>query len=100
MRFREIPPLLCHFQDIQVGYETKAAFHSYRTTLPDDRRVPLDKFEMVDIARKSVALGLTFGTHREFTAGNPNLLGGTFELKSELANNPAERNSTESAATL
>lgn len=57
MRFRDIPPLLCHLQDIHVGEETKAAFQSYRSTLTDDRRVLLDKFELVDIARKVVGIG-------------------------------------------
>jgi uncharacterized protein (DUF2252 family) len=57
VRFKDIPPLLCHMEGVSAGVQEKAAFEAYRNTLPEDRRVLLDKFEMVDIARKVVGIG-------------------------------------------
>ena len=57
LRFKDMPPLLCHIQEFQVGDETSLAFENYRNSLADDRRVLLDKFELVDIARKVVGIG-------------------------------------------
>ncbi len=57
LRFRDIPPLLCHMEGITAGETEQEAFEQYRNTLPEDRRVLLDKFEMVDIARKVVGIG-------------------------------------------
>ncbi len=57
VRFKDIPPLLCHIQGVTAGQQEKLAFEAYRKTLPEDRRVLLDKFEMVDIARKVVGIG-------------------------------------------
>lgn len=57
VRFKDIPPLLCHVEGVSAGEQEKLAFEAYRKTLPEDRRVLLDKFEMVDIARKVVGIG-------------------------------------------
>jgi uncharacterized protein (DUF2252 family) len=57
LRFKDMPPLLCHLEGISAGETEKEAFEEYRKTLPEDRRVLLDKFEMVDIARKIVGIG-------------------------------------------
>ncbi len=57
MRFKDIPPLLCHMDDVTLGEETMKAFEDYRSTLAEDKRILLDKFEMVDIARKVVGIG-------------------------------------------
>ncbi len=57
LRFKDIPPLLCHMEDISLGEETTRAFEDYRSTLAEDKRILLDKFEMVDIARKVVGIG-------------------------------------------
>ena len=56
-RFKDIPPLLCHIEDWKVGHESKQAFDEYLKTLPEDRRVLLDNFKMVDLARKVVGIG-------------------------------------------
>jgi uncharacterized protein (DUF2252 family) len=52
------PPFIYHPRQ----YETKAKeiqdiFRRYRETLPADRRVVLDRYEIVDIARKVVGIG-------------------------------------------
>ncbi len=57
LRFRDIPPLLCHLEDVTIDGETREAFESYRTTLTEEKRILLDKFDMVDIARKVVGIG-------------------------------------------
>ena len=57
MRFKDIPPLLCHMDDVTLGEETMKAFEDYRSTLAEDKRILLDKFELVDIARKVVGIG-------------------------------------------
>lgn len=57
LHFKDIPPLLCHIEGVSAGEQEKQAFDAYRQTLPDDRRVLLDKFEMIDIARKVVGVG-------------------------------------------
>jgi len=57
LRFRDIPPLLCHIEGVSAGRAEKEAFEEYRKTLSDNRRALLDKFEMVDIARKVVGIG-------------------------------------------
>jgi len=37
-------------------------FHRYRKTLPDERRIILDRYQIVDVARKVVGIG-SVGTH-------------------------------------
>ncbi len=57
LRFRDIPPLLCHVEDIQADKEAEHALEEYRKTLSEDKRILLDKFELVDVARKVVGIG-------------------------------------------
>lgn len=57
LRFKDLPPLLCHMEGVSTGEQERQAFQEYRNSLPDDRRVLLDKFEIVDIARKVVGIG-------------------------------------------
>jgi uncharacterized protein (DUF2252 family) len=57
LRFRDAPPLLSHFDGVSAGDEERQAFRSYVETLSDDRRVLLDKFELVDVALKVVGVG-------------------------------------------
>jgi uncharacterized protein (DUF2252 family) len=57
LRFKDMPPLLCHVEGVSAGETEKEAFEEYRKSLPEDRRVLIDKFEMVDIARKVVGIG-------------------------------------------
>lgn len=57
LRFKDLPPLLCHVDGLSAGEQEKQAFDEYRKTLTDDRRVLLDRFELIDIARKVVGIG-------------------------------------------
>lgn len=57
LRFKDIPPLLTHIEGVSAGEQEKEAFASYHDTLRDHRRVLLEKYEMVDIARKVVGIG-------------------------------------------
>ena len=52
------PPLVYHpRQTIKLGKRVRKMFHSYRLTLPEERRVILDRYEIVDVARKVVGVG-------------------------------------------
>ena len=60
------PPTLVPLRDISSTYDIDAEqaeelvrgqFTAYRKTLPDDRRILLDRFEIVDMARKVVGVG-------------------------------------------
>jgi hypothetical protein len=60
------PPLVVPLRDLAAGYgfdpeEVEAGlrqqFRDYRASLPDDRRQLLDRFELVDVARKVVGVG-------------------------------------------
>lgn len=57
LRFKDIPPLLCHIEDLRVDQEARHNFKHYRQSLPEDRRILLDKYELVDLARKVVGIG-------------------------------------------
>ena len=57
-RFLENPPLLVHLEDTENDwYEVAPVLMQYRATLRDDRQVLLDRFRVVDIARKVVGVG-------------------------------------------
>jgi len=54
------PPLIVPLAELAAGDEEAvipAVFRSYRRSLPKDRRVLLDRFRRVDIARKVVGVG-------------------------------------------
>ena len=57
---RDNPPLIYHLRD-QAGPEFESrvvdAFVRYRESLPDERRVPLDRFQRKDLAMKVVGVG-------------------------------------------
>jgi uncharacterized protein (DUF2252 family) len=50
-------PLLSHMKGVSAGKLEKEAFAAYHDTLRDHRRILLEKYEMVDIARKVVGIG-------------------------------------------
>jgi uncharacterized protein (DUF2252 family) len=54
-------PLIVPMRELPHGENTEgqlqAALRSYRSSLPDDRRVLLDRFTFVDLARKVVGVG-------------------------------------------
>ena len=52
------PPLVYHpRQMIKLAKRVREMFHRYRLTLPEERRVILDRYHIVDIARKVVGIG-------------------------------------------
>ncbi|MET3134375.1 uncharacterized protein (DUF2252 family) [Oxalobacteraceae bacterium GrIS 1.11] len=57
-RIRDNPPLLYH-PPRKRGFdaEMRAFFQHYRRTLPDERKVLLDQYELVDVAMKVVGVG-------------------------------------------
>ncbi len=57
LRFRDMPPLIVHFSDRELGAPQRAAFEDYLNSLPEDRRVLMSRFELVDFARKVVGVG-------------------------------------------
>ncbi len=57
LRFKDIPPLLVHMEGVTAGVQEQEAFAAYRQTLRDHRRVLLEKYQMLDIARKVVGIG-------------------------------------------
>ena len=60
-RIKDNPPLIFHQGDVsadgEYGRAVKAAFREYRTTLSDERRELLDRFELKDVAVKVVGVG-------------------------------------------
>jgi uncharacterized protein (DUF2252 family) len=58
VRIVDHPPLVYHPRDFKErGKLVEDMFHRYRSTLPEERRVLLDRYEIVDIARKVVGVG-------------------------------------------
>jgi uncharacterized protein (DUF2252 family) len=60
------PPIIVPARDLEAIYglpaatrerETRALFRAYRATLQDDRRQLLERFQVVDVARKVVGVG-------------------------------------------
>jgi uncharacterized protein (DUF2252 family) len=60
-RIKDNPPLIFHQGNVaadgEYGRAIKAAFRQYRTTLSDERRELLDRFELKDVAIKVVGVG-------------------------------------------
>jgi uncharacterized protein (DUF2252 family) len=57
-RIIDSPPLVYHpRQTIRLGKRVREMFLRYRLTLPEERRVILDRYHIVDIARKVVGVG-------------------------------------------
>jgi uncharacterized protein (DUF2252 family) len=57
-RFREDPPVQVHIESTGAEMtEALAAFESYRATVPDDKRVLLDRYQVIDVARRVVGVG-------------------------------------------
>lgn len=58
LRIADHPPFVYHPpQYQQKAKEVRDLFHRYRLTLPEERRVLLDRYQIVDIARKVVGVG-------------------------------------------
>lgn len=57
-RLVDHPPLVYHTQTADLTRKNVTGmFHQYRDTLPDERRVILDRYHVVDVARKVVGVG-------------------------------------------
>jgi len=57
-RIIDNPPLIYHpRQRIKQGKRVREMFRRYRLTLPEERRVIIDRYHIVDIARKVVGVG-------------------------------------------
>jgi uncharacterized protein (DUF2252 family) len=59
-RIRDNPPLIFHLQaeeTAEVEIRVREAFDHYRSTLPEDRQLLLDRYEFKDIAMKVVGIG-------------------------------------------
>jgi uncharacterized protein (DUF2252 family) len=57
-RIVDRPPLLYHPPHARkIGKHVRDMFERYRRTLPEDRRVVLDRYRIVDVARKVVGVG-------------------------------------------
>jgi len=57
-RILDRPPLVYHPRQTQkFEQEVRDIFHRYRLTLPEERRVILDRYKLVDVARKVVGVG-------------------------------------------
>jgi uncharacterized protein (DUF2252 family) len=58
LRILDRPPLVYHPPDIAtIGKRVREMFDRYRRTLPEERRVVLQRYHVVDIARKVVGIG-------------------------------------------
>jgi uncharacterized protein (DUF2252 family) len=57
-RILDRPPLIYHPREIgRLGKSVRTIFQRYRETLPLERRIVLDRYELVDVARKVVGVG-------------------------------------------
>jgi uncharacterized protein (DUF2252 family) len=56
-RIRDQRPLIVHYRDPADEEESRRFFDRYRTTLPDDRRMLLDRYHIADVAQKVVGVG-------------------------------------------
>ena len=56
-RIVDQPPLVEHIPQLEMDKTTRPLFEQYKSTLEDDRRVLLDRYEPVDVARKVVGVG-------------------------------------------
>ena len=58
IRIVDHPPLVYHFRASElIRKHVIEMFHRYRETLPDERRIILDRYHIIDIARKVVGIG-------------------------------------------
>jgi uncharacterized protein (DUF2252 family) len=56
-RIVDQPPLVMHMAELEDNEATSGLFNQYKATLEADRRELLERFEVVDIARKVVGVG-------------------------------------------
>lgn len=57
-RIIDHPPLIYHPPEMTaMGNGVRQMLHRYRATLPEERRIVLDRYELIDVARKVVGVG-------------------------------------------
>ncbi len=56
-RIKDQPPILSHSQELASEASVKRFFETYRKTVRNDVRVLLERFRLVDVARKVVGVG-------------------------------------------
>ena len=56
-RIVDQPPLVMHMEGLQDAALIHSLFDVYKRTLADDRRTLLDRFDIIDVARKVVGVG-------------------------------------------
>jgi uncharacterized protein (DUF2252 family) len=56
-RIRDNPPLIVHYEDSAVEEESRSFFDRYLASLPDERRMLLDRYHIEDVAQKVVGVG-------------------------------------------
>ncbi|HLM91156.1 MAG TPA: DUF2252 domain-containing protein [Thermoplasmata archaeon] len=56
-RIRDDPPLIVHYTNPAHDEESRVFFDRYLATLPDERRMLLDRYHIVDVAQKVVGVG-------------------------------------------
>ena len=57
-RIADRPPLIYHPREVaSLGRRVHQMFQRYRETLPQERRIVLDRYELLDVARKVVGVG-------------------------------------------
>ena len=56
-RIVDEPPLVYHPPIARMGKHVRDMFDRYRRTLPEERRVVLDRYSLVDVAQKVVGVG-------------------------------------------
>jgi uncharacterized protein (DUF2252 family) len=56
-RIVDQPPLVMHLEELSENEATAGLFHQYKETLEDDRRTLIDRYDVVDLARKVVGVG-------------------------------------------
>jgi uncharacterized protein (DUF2252 family) len=56
-RIRNVPPLIVHYRNRAAEELSRSFFERYRDSLPDERRMLLDRYEVADVAQKVVGIG-------------------------------------------
>jgi len=56
-RIVDAPPIVMHFEEAVQAEQTYRLFEQYKSTLADDRRALIDRYQVVDLARKVVGVG-------------------------------------------
>jgi uncharacterized protein (DUF2252 family) len=57
-RIVDHPPLIYHPRDASfIGNSVHQMLREYRATLPEERRIVLDRYQLIDVARKVVGVG-------------------------------------------